>query len=264
MGTTLGNVEFLSRSVHRYAALEALIEESHDRASLRESIGASSSTIGRVLDDLKTKGWITRTDHHYEATQVGKLVGDEFARLLETMEAVEQLQEVIDWLPTEQMEFDITTLQDAKITTATQSNPFLPILRMATRLGNASHIRMLASSVNPPVLSAVRDAVIDEVQTFEAVMTPDLLDAVCSEMDMSTQIREILAANQAVILKTDSTFSYNLAIADGDLLIEATDSQSLPRALIETDNESAVSWADSVYESHRVDAERIGPSRITV
>ena len=262
MDTSLSNVEFLSRSVHRHAALEALIERPHDRADLRESIGASSSTIGRVIDDLEAKGWITRIDHHYEVTQVGKLVGGEFARLLETMEAVEQLQEVIDWLPTEQMEFDITTLQDANITTATQSSPFIPILRMADSLGTASHIQMLASSVIPPVLTAVRDAVVNEAQTFEAVIPAGFLDDVSAETDMRTQIQEILDSSQATVLRSDSEVPYTMAIADETLLIEGTDEQGIPRALIETTNRSAVAWAESVYTSRRSDAERIGPSQV--
>ena len=262
MTTTLDDVEFLARSGNRFAALETLIEGPRDRAELRESIDASSSTVGRVLDDLKAKGWVTQTNHRYEATRTGRLIGTEFARLLDAMDAVEQLQGVVDWLPTEEMEFDVTTLRDAEVTTATQSNPFLPTLRMAARLGEADEVRMLAYAAIPQTLAAVREAVIDGTQTFEAVVTSELLDAVRDDAEMATQARSIADAERAAVFRSVEDVPYNLAVADGTLVMDVADDRRLPRALIESESEAAVSWAESVYDSHRRDAEPLDPGRI--
>ncbi|WP_049899804.1 helix-turn-helix transcriptional regulator [Halococcus agarilyticus] len=264
MSTTLDNVEFLARSSNRFAALEVLIEGPRDRAELRESIDASSSTVGRVLDDLKTKGWVTQTNHRYEATRTGRLVGTEFARLLDAMEAVEQLQGVVDWLPTEEMDFDVTTLQDAEITTATQSSPFRPTLRMAARLGEADEVRMLAYAAIPQVLTAVQKAVVEGTQTFEAVVTPDLLDAVRDDAEMTAQARSVADADRAAVFCSGDSVPYSLAVADGTLVMDVTDDRRLPRALVETENETAVSWAESVYDSYRQDAEPVSSGRIAV
>lgn len=262
MNGGLDAIEFLARSSNRVAALETLIDDPHDRAELQEAIDASSSTVGRVLDDLMAKGWVTKSDDRYAATRMGELVGREFARLLDAMEAAEGLSEVLDWLPAEGMDFDLTTLRDADITTSTRTNPFAPVLRMATRVGSADHVQLLAGSVLPRTLAAVREAVVEGTQTLDAVVAPAVLDAVDADSEMSAQVREIAAADRASVFRCDGDVPYDVAVADGAMVLNVTDEQGFPRALLEADHEAAVSRVTFLHESYRREAEPVGPERV--
>lgn len=264
MESALATVEFLSRSPHRVAVLDAVVESPHDRAELREATDASSSTIGRILDDFTDRGWVTRVDHRYEATPMGELVGREFTRLLDTMQTVEALHEAVAWLPTEEMGVELGALRDATVTTATESNPFRPILTMAGRLAAADEVRLLAATALPQTLGAIQEAVDNGPQAFEAVVTARFLDAVATDDRMRGQFRNVLDADRTAVFRHDGDVPYDMALVDERVLIAVSDERRVPRALVETDDDSVVSWAESTYASYRRAAEAVAPDRFAV
>ena len=251
MSSALNHIEFLSRSGHRVSVLRSLLDQPHDRAELREETGASSSTLGRIIGDFTEKGWIVRNGHEYEATPMGEFVGREFTRLLDSMEVVEQFHEAITWLPAEEMDLDLSVLQNASVTTASSGNPFMPILAMAGRLRGAEYVRMLTSVTVPQTLAAIRDGVIEESQTFEGVITPGLLDALGTDSTLEAHSREVFDADQTEIYHYDGDLPCNLSILDDTVLIMVTDEEQMPRALVEASNEEVLQWAGSVYTSYR-------------
>ncbi|WP_049902558.1 helix-turn-helix transcriptional regulator [Halococcus agarilyticus] len=259
MNPALSHIEFLSRSAHRVAVLRSLLDRPHDRAELREETGASSSTLGRILGDFTDRDWIVRKGHAYEATPMGELVGREFTRLLDSMEAVEQLHEAITWLPTEEMDLDLSWLQNTSVTTATTGNPFMPILAMAGRLRGAEHVRMLASVAVPQTLAAIRDSVIEGAQTFEGIVTPGLLDALGTDTTLGGHSREVFEADRTEIYQYDGDFPCNMAILDDRILIMVTDAEQMPRAMVETSNEDVREWAESTYTSYRDQSDPLEP-----
>ncbi len=260
MESALDNIRFLSRSHHRVSVLRSLLQESHDRAGLRKKTGASSSTLGRILGDFTDRGWVVRSGHRYETTPMGDLIGREFVRVLESMETVEQLHDAVAWLPSEGMDFDLSCLQNAEVVTAAGGNPFMPIITLSGRLGAATEVRAIASVAIPQPLAVIREAVTNETQTVQMVATTSFFDAIESDPEMQSSVREIAATDRSEVCRYEDDFPYNLAITDDKLLMTVTDGGQMPRALIISDNEEVVSWAVSTYDSYRTQAEPLDPT----
>ncbi|EMA47051.1 transcriptional regulator [Halococcus saccharolyticus DSM 5350] len=241
--------------------LRSLLDQPHDRAELREETGASSSTLGRIIRDFIERDWIVRNGHAYEVTPMGDLVGREFTRLLDSMETVEHLHEAITWLPTEEMDLDLSGLQNASVIAATAGNPFLPVLAMAGRIGGADHVRMLASVVVPQTLAAIRDGVIEGSQSFEGVVTPSFLDALGTDTTLGGHSQEIFEADRAEIYRYEGEFPFNMAVLEDRVLIMVSDAEKMPRAMIETRNKEVLRWAESTYTSYRDQSAPLKPER---
>lgn len=92
--STLDDIEFLARSDHRVAVLDALAEGPCDRDDLRGATGASSPTMGRILADFEDRRWIIRDGSTYELTQLGAFVTDRFADLRGAMATERKLRDV--------------------------------------------------------------------------------------------------------------------------------------------------------------------------
>lgn len=262
MDAPLDSIEYLSRSSHRVAILDTLIDTPRERAELRETVGASSSTIGRVLGEFTDRGWVVRAGHQYEPTPMGRFIGREFSQLLTTMEAVERLDDVMAWFPTAEMDFDFGALRDAEVTNATPANPLGPILTMGERITSAESVRLLVYAAIPQTLAALRDAVVNGVATVEAVFTAEMLDTVLADDRMCASFRAIFLADGADCYWYDDDISYAIALTDDRASISVSDDRRLPRALIETTDETVMSWATATYESYRRDSEPVDPDAL--
>ena len=103
MTTALDDVDFLTRSEHRVTVLEALADEPHEYTELKDLTGVSRVTLGRLLAQFEEKRWIVENEQ-YKITPVGEIIASDLLTLLETTELAQELQDVIQWLPTAAMD----------------------------------------------------------------------------------------------------------------------------------------------------------------
>ncbi|HZD43213.1 MAG TPA: helix-turn-helix domain-containing protein, partial [Methanomicrobiales archaeon] len=118
METALAEIEFLTRSEHRIECLDALAERPRSRADLQKLTGASSSTIGRLLHEFETRGWIRRDGHQHRATSDGLFVAGELTTLLDRIDTRQKLRDVARWLPAEKLGISIESFSEAVVTVA--------------------------------------------------------------------------------------------------------------------------------------------------
>lgn len=253
----LEDIAFLARSAYRVRVLEALSSRPYDRRGLQEATDVPRVTLGRALDALQARGWIVQRGKEYAVSPLGELVVEAFEPLVTNVRTVWKLRPVVEWLPTDEMDFHLSRLSDATITVPNRSNPLLPVQRGVERLQLADEVRLLSSVVVPEALEADLRATVHGSQRFEAVLTAGVVDVMRNDPEMAGQFGELLTSDRADIYRFDGDVPCAVAVMDDIVGLGLEDDQGLPRALIETDDPSVRSWADSTISAYKRRSEPI-------
>ncbi|MGA9400586.1 helix-turn-helix transcriptional regulator [Haladaptatus sp.] len=262
MDPALDEIEFLALSSNRVTVLDTLCDDSYTRRELEEQLTASQPTLGRILRDLQERGWITYDGRRYTTTATGQLVAEEFVDLLETVETELKLREVVEWLPTEAMDFDLRHLSDATITTPSQTKPGAPVQRVLELLHRSSHVQLFSYAFNEQSLGVIRQRVLDGAQTFEGVLSEDALAMITHDSALREQLRDLVESVDAEIRLYDGEIPFAVTITDDVTHLLLRDGDDFLRAALDTDDEAVLSWAREKFEgywqrSSPVDAETL-------
>lgn len=262
MNSALEEIEFLALSSNRVEVLSVLSEDPHTRQEIEQQTDASQPTIGRVLRDLTDRQWIAYDGQRYAATATGELVAEEFTDLWETMEVELKLRDVVEWLPTDAIEFDLRNLSDATITTPSQTRPGAPVQRVLELLRQANHVRILSHALNEQSLNVIHQRIGDEAQTFKGVLSSSAVEAIAADSALRQQLEELLASEAAELRRYDGEIPFAVTITDEVVHLLLRDDNDLLRAAIDTDDETVLSWARERHEhywqnSSAIDSESI-------
>lgn len=141
--TPLDDVEFLARSPHRVRVLECLQYEARTRAELHDETAISQPPLGRVLGGLQQRNWVEKQDQEYSLSALGQVLAEEFEDLLEIVENIQELSDVVGFLPLERVDFDLRLLGDATISKPKPNDVLVHIRRAEELLSEADHLRVL-------------------------------------------------------------------------------------------------------------------------
>lgn len=259
-GTALEEIEFLSRSPNRVAVLAALTDGPRERYDVEESTGVSRATLGRILEDFEERGWVREDQREYEATQLGAYVAEEFTDLLARFGPVPALNEVAEWFPEEGFEFNLGCLADAEVVTPTRANALAPTTSIASHLREADHARILTYSVIPAATEACHHGTVEGDLEFEMVFAEGTFDVIGDNPHLVEQTQEILETGRAEVHYYHGDIDSTVIVADDLVLLCLSGGEGAPRAVIETENPTVQSWAESRFESYRDEAEQLDPS----
>jgi predicted transcriptional regulator len=266
MADPLDDAAYLTRSEHRVAVMELLAEEPRDRTELTDATGVSRVTMGRMLGELEDRGWIRREGHDYHVTHCGRIVAEDLSRLLETTETAQKLRDVETYMPVEAFEFDLRRLADARVLRPSRSDPNAPMRRMATLISESDRVRLVAPSVSPVPVRSHHDRVLDaDGHEAAAVLTADAVDVALSDPDMRTWFREMVETGRYDWYRYDGTYPLDIVIPDETVLLALYDDTGGAgfHSVIESTDETVLSWAVSEFERHRREAEPVDPARFT-
>lgn len=250
MDGALEEIEFLARSANRVRVLSLLDEGNYTRRELGERLDASQPTLGRVLRDLSERRWIESDGTGYGATATGHLVAEEFTALSETLRTEMRLRPVIEWLPTDAMEFDLRRLSDATITTPSQTKPGAPVKRVLELLERSDHVRIVSHALNEQSLGVIHRRTVEGSQSFEGVFSPDAVDELSNDSRLRRQLRELVASDDAELRLHDERIPLAVTITDGFVHVLLRDEKGLLRAAIDTDDDVVRSWARETHERY--------------
>lgn len=261
MNTPIDDVAFLALSENRIALLKALSDEhTHSRDELMDAIDVSRPTLARILDDLETRAWISQHGQSCRITSLGTWVYEEFTDLLETMDTVQQFRDIAQWLSTETLAFDLSCLAGATLTLPDQSDPLAPMHRAGDLERTATQSRVVTHALPTPCLGAHWEAITTGVHQFEAVVTPSVVETMTEPTHVS-QFVDILTSDQATVFVYDDTVPDIIGINDGVVYFGVDDDKGAPLALVETDDEAVLTWAEESFESYRHEAWVLTPDR---
>jgi predicted transcriptional regulator len=256
MGDATEAIEFLARSEHRVAALEALSERRYDRRDLREATGASDPTIGRALRDFEDRSWVVRDGPSYELTPLGEFVSERFLELRAGMRTCETLREVWQWLPREMEGFAVESFEDLVVSYPGPSYPYTPVERVSHLLESTDSIRGLGTTIYKSGNLEVFCRRVLEGMEMEYIYSLPILRAIVDwnpELTASAFERDNCTVLVHDALPDDDRCGLNIMDDCIGICGHDPDTAQL-EAVIDTGSPAAREWAESVYERYRREA----------
>lgn len=255
--SALTDVEFLSRSEHRVSVLDALCEQPRTRDELRDISGASSSTVGRILEAFEQRQWVTKTGDRFEATQLGSYVNAGFQSLMDGMVVERQLRHLWEDLPSELTEeFPIEVIDTGHVSVAGPDAPYRPINRFVELIKQSDTLRFVGfdlglvepcfSEIRRQIVGGLQAEVIDppEVVSYLISTYPDDCEAIFSSGNITLQVSEELP-------------EYGIGIFDNCVIICIYDpSSGTIRGLVESTHEDVRTWAMEAFDRYLETARR--------
>ncbi|SFB85677.1 Predicted transcriptional regulator, contains HTH domain [Halobiforma haloterrestris] len=255
MESTLEEIEFLALSSNRVEVLRLLSEDRYTRTELAHETGASQATLGRILGDFDDRSWITRDGSEYGATATGRLVAEGFADLQGIVETERKLRNVVDYVPTEALTFDIRRLADATITVPTQTRPNAPLQRLLALLRSADEVRAFSHAFNEQGLTTLQQRAAAGETDFRGVFSREAIEALADEPVLRERLRDLLAADSTAVRMRDESIPLAVMIVDDVVYLLLRDEHGVLRASIDTDDPDVRSWAEDRLDGYWADGE---------
>ncbi|AZH25787.1 helix-turn-helix transcriptional regulator [Haloplanus aerogenes] len=250
MESALAEIEFLALSPNRVAVLRCLAEDRHTRTDLAVVTGASQATLGRILRDFEERSWIERIDGAYVATATGELVADGFLDLLDIVETEGDLRPIVEYLPTDALDFDLRRFDDATITVPSGTKPNAPVGRVLDLLREASSVRAFSHAFNEDSLGVVEERVAAGELTFEGVFSRHAIDAVADDDRLRRRLESLLDAPAASIRVREAEIPLAVTVADEAVHLLLRDANGVLQASVDTDDPVVRDWAHDEFEAY--------------
>lgn len=257
MGTAIEDLDYLSRSPSRIRILERIHESPRSRHDLKQHVEASRTTLSRMLADFEDREWITRRNGQYRTTPEGDIVASEVRRTLDNMDTAKQLNGQLDWLPTDDFDFDLHRLKDAKVASLHWNDP-ASIRQLAETLEGATCVKSIAAAVSRDVVDVLRMVTVEQSATYEGILAPAALDIIRGHPDLRRQLDEILSSNETTIYeyRGDDPLAMVMVIDDIATICNHNSDSPHMEALL-SDDEAFHAWCETYFESILAEAEPI-------
>jgi len=244
MEAALEDIEFLALSPNRVEVLRLLADGRHTRRDLADETGASQATLGRILGDFEDRTWIRKDSGGYVATATGDLVAASFTDLLSSLDTERALRPIVDYLPTDAMDFDLRHLADATITTPTGTRPNAPVQRVLDLLDDAEEVRVFSHAFNEQSLTVVQDHTAAGDQTFRGVFSRSAIEALADESGLRERLLDLLGTDDVELRVCSDEIPLAVTVADDVVHLLVRDENGILRASIDTDDPAVREWAD--------------------
>ena len=255
MDRAYDDVRFLARSTNRAAVLAGVRDGPVTRDELLAGVDASRVTLRRILGELTDRGWVERGPEGFEATTRGTVVAAEFERLVDAMRATHRLEGVLEWLPTDALEFDLGRLADAEVTRPDVSGAIAPVARVDELIREADEATVVSAGISASTVAANRDAVVEGGQRFEGVIPEAARRIVEESPEVAAAMREMLASGRAELSVTEEPVPEMMMAILDERVVFGLLGDGLPRGVVETEDEAVRGWARTFFERHRAAAE---------
>jgi predicted transcriptional regulator len=260
MESALEEIEFLALSSNRVEVLRLLAAAPHTRGELAAETGASQATLGRIIADFEERSWIRRTGGEYVATATGRIVADGFTDLLDSLETERGLRDIVEYLPTDAMDFDLRHLADATITVPSQTRPNAPLQRLLDLLRDAETVRTFSHAFNDQTIRVVQERVSAGDQQFSGVFSPGAIDALTADDRLRDRLESLLAEPAASVRVRSDGVPLAVMVADDVVHMLLRDDSGVLQASVDTTAPAVREWAVETFDAYWESAEPLSGS----
>ena len=263
MGSPLDSIAFLARSENRARVLRTIAEGPQTRQQLREDLSMSRTTLGRVLKGFEERNLIRPTGQGYTTTPAADAILERFVPLLETVEGIQNLDEAIEWLPSPARSVDLRHFRDAEITTSTPENPAASFDRGLELIGEADTYRGLTSTAIPSYVQVLHEGMVQNRLHVEGVIKASFLETLRNDPERAGPWYDFAEAD--AIWVYEGSVPINMHLLEDSVLIwlgEHEEGDLEVYGLLESKNTSVLSWAESLYEEYRTEADPLDTAKM--
>lgn len=253
-GDAASHRSLLLEVARREPVLAALRGGPASGPELAESVDRSRSTIHRATNALEEHQLITKTDGVYELTGLGRVVAEkvaDFSTEVRTAVALEPFVNTVD-MDTVPVEHFV----DATVTRPTPRQPHTSIQRIIELIEEADRMRML-STVLSPIYVDVGYREMRDGMPIEAVFDQEAIDIMVSKY--TEKAAETIELGNFDVYAHER-LPFELFIFDEKMGMAAHDADGIARVLVECESQSAIDWAEDLYDEHKSDAQSLGLS----
>jgi len=254
---TADDVAFLARAPNRAAVLQALAAEPLTRGDLRDRVGASRVTVGRITADLESRGWIERSESGYRATTAGREISQAYKRFVDTLETTRHLDPLLESLPTEAFDFELSALADAEVVVPTATAPDKHLDRLARLFGQSREVRLIAHAMAPRVTAANAEAAARIGQVVRGVVTPAVIESIRANPSVRERVRKTVDCG-GIVLSRRPTVPFQFGVFDDVTIVSADDDVGVPRGIVVTEAPTVRQWALETFERLQAEATELG------
>lgn len=265
MDSALEAIQFFANSANRVRIFEALADGATTGHTLAERTGASRSTVARILGEGESRGWIDSEGSQYELTRVGSIMIEEFRAYLQTVQGVQHLGEAVYWLPPPARALEFRHLRDAEVITPTATRPARPSDHVADRLRTANELRTLAPTGVPRLTKLCAEQSDTGQLDVRAVISAGFFNTLATDPEVVTHWRAL--AEREDISAYDGRVPIGLHVIDNTVIIWLTELRGETvevRGVLVSESPAVLSWAESLFEEYRTEAEPVDPAALPV
>ncbi len=247
------DTDLLGDIVRHGPVLEVLRTEPLDRRVIEDRLDVSRATSHRFTQWLDEQGFVEKVEGRFQLTGRGEAIADEVLRFEANVRTVHRLAPLLDTICEDHQEFVLEPFVDAKVTLATPNDPYQPVERFISLLGESETFRGFNTThMAPLVLGGFHVQIFEETDT-EMVYLPHIAEKLFETYP--ERAREAIDRGH-LTLRTRDDLPYGLAIFDERVGIGGYDEATgLMQVFVDTDEPIACEWADRVYASIRADSE---------
>lgn len=249
--------EELGKVCRHLPVLEA-VEDSDDaprQSDIRDELGQSKATIHRKVSWLQENGLLEDGEGGgYGLTEYGEYVTDELSSCGERLEKAGEYSEFLELVDSSGI--SIEDLGDARVTRATEDNPFLPEVRLAEIVEGTSSCRVATNAVAPRAFAVGRNQVRDGEMQLEIVLDEATVESMEVPEWYGDGFREDLeSGNLRLYIHPD--VPYRLGVIDSVFVAGSDDENGVPAAILESQEPEAVEWGNQRFEEFKTEADEV-------
>ncbi|MGM0590358.1 MAG: helix-turn-helix transcriptional regulator [Halobacteriota archaeon] len=249
------DAKLIDKLVSRGDMLAELRSGAIDRRELEERLGTSQTTVHRLLTTFEECRLVRRTDDGYVLTGVGKIMLDELTSFRQAVETAAKLGPLVDAIEQTPFEFDIDRFADATVTATEPHNPYRPAHRLAELIGQTETLHGAYKIVPNPTNVGQIHRRISKNEELEIVYEAPAAQEVMAQYPERS---ESLLTNEDVKVYIAETLPFGVTLFDDRIAVAAYDTSSgLLELLVDTDDEDARAWAETVYAEFRSTARQL-------
>jgi predicted transcriptional regulator len=250
--TALEDIAYLSRSANRVVILDSLTDGPYSRRTLADLTDVSRTTLDRIVNELEERGWAERTtEGDYTATAHGSHLMRRFRPFIESVEALHRLDDVLTWLPVDELDIGLEHFSDASVRRPESEDPVEAIEFINDLLRDASEFRVLAHLAPPePLGTTLHERVTAGRMTMDGVITDDLLGFLGSTPKHAERWKALIESGSD-LYRHEGPIPCNLWIFDETVLIKKSGPDPIDESYgvpIVSENETVHSWAHDLID----------------
>lgn len=243
-------LEYLVGSTTRPDTLAALRDQG--RLSIRgleDRVAASRRTLKRTLGAMESRGWVRDVDGGYELTSMGMAMLSTYETCRERERIIDRFRPFLEHAPAAAFGLDIDVLADAELIRS-DDDPAAPVDRLVDIRAGATRIRECA----PFLLWDTVQQLVERVTGEDPPDVTFVLNAVEPTTEYTEAYREsferLAAAPSVDIYHHPDEIHLPFGLVDGRVVIGALDADGMGHALVESEADPLVEWAEWRFEEY--------------